>query len=965
MDTTFGILVNLLTTQFRAEYDAVVGMLDRLPRERTITVRMSQSGTSGTIGETIAKDAAKAQTAGSLMAQNFGQSTNTMAENTKSHLASVDQSIGNVAGAAAGLEASTRQSFTRTGGSISGLSSTAKSEATSIGGFMESSRKSVSSVVGPLSGILPMAATVGFGSLLLGATTTAHGLKTFEQQAGVSIDVAKQWVGAANAYQIPPRALSMTLKNLGQMLNNVEHASGTSQKEMQKDATLTYQLRQETELLAIKKAELTHQLQKYGNSSTQAASAEMSVQRIEEQMNITRQKLNATTTAAPGLTAKQAQALQQLGVSLTDTNGKTLTTTELIKKLADAYQNSTDKQSANAAITQVLGGRAYALLPLIEQGGAALQQALDDGGKALAQYNQKNVNSLDTAGTAIHSIEDTMKNALANIAADMTPAIKFIGDHINEFKTAAEVIGGLYLSTKGFGLLKNVIGDALAIPKQVAEGWGKIASTIDKMTGIKLPGAVTGGSVKSNILSEATGKVGVQDVYVVNEGFGKYPGGPGGGNGPSVPPVVGGGAGGALATAGRMAESVASRTAGALADSGAGGTSVGSALGVGGILTGTVLGGVLLSNLLTKNVPTTTDAFNRGAGPGLSNQNSNIYNLRLPTFYTASDYASAASTYGSHGAAPATAADATAARNKSSLAQISTDPVKEYADLLRLIKSGAITTQPQVDAFVKSWSESASNVQAVNLSTHGIKTTMTTTGGDISTSTETISRRLGGTKDDTEVIKVHTGVLRTASGDAAGKVTDFTKSPLWTPSTLNTLNSISDNVHGVGGNMGTIGTSIRDLNRYAALAAQNFADFQAGMAPLLAITKGRMGALRNDVGNLTPKPYSAGGITNYPASGGLAILHGVEAVVPKDKASPALWAAMQEAINGNPNATAMSPNATIISSGSGGGSGGGGLTLLITGNTLLSEGSIDELVRTIERRLTTVILPNAGRRLTF
>lgn len=121
-----------------------------------------------------------------------------------------------------------------------------------------------------------------------------------------------------------------------------------------------------------------------------------------------------------------------------------------------------------------------------------------------------------------------------------------------------------------------------------------------------------------------------------------------------------------------------------------------------------------------------------------------------------------------------------------------------------------------------------------------------------------VADRMSGTAIDTGYIRVATGVLR-------GNVETLNKSTLWTDQT--TLQSISDNVHGVGGDMSLIGNHVSDLEKYANEAALSWQGFMDAMAPYRHF---KLGAIRQD-GALPGTPGFQGGVTppsHGPISGG-------------------------------------------------------------------------------------------------
>jgi TP901 family phage tail tape measure protein len=200
-------------------------------------------------------------------------------------------------------------------------------------------------------------------------------------------------------------------------------------------------------------------------------------------------------------------------------------------------------------------------------------------------------------------------------------------------------------------------------------------------------------------------------------------------------------------------------------------------------------------------------------------------------------------------------------------------PAQEMSDLAQMIKDGRITTQKQKDVFVKYWAAAAKASRDTFDRQNYIGEKLRDIGGSSAAlagqwlgqegptvkALLDISTKMGGVADKSDKMSVAMGVLRTGSENLAG-------SPVWL--TTNTLNSIADNVHGMGTSVGGAAGDARLFAKYAQEAEQNIQDFQQSLAPLLKITKTAystgLGALRTELGgNLNANPTTLG--TGPPA----------------------------------------------------------------------------------------------------
>jgi hypothetical protein len=490
VESTLSILLTLVSTQFKAEYDAITDMLDNLEVPREVVVTMVSEGGGGGLADTAAKDTAEVDASYAGMATGVSASTGRMADDTEQHMSMASNALG-------------------------GVSRDSENMAKDTEGSMKDVGESVGGIGGMLGQMLPIMATIGFGAIIYGSMNTAVAIKNFQEQTGASIAVAKQWVTVASTMDVAPRALTMTLKSVDTMLLSVTDAQKANSAASQAEASVTDAVTQAKENLLIKQADLTNALDKYGNSTTAAATAEEAVQQAEEAVTKAEDKLATSRATVLGLTTKQSQAVQDLGIKLTGANGQTITSTGLILELANAYDTATNKADATADITSILGGRAVAMLPLIEQGGPALQALLTASSNATAGMTQNSVNALDQMHKNVGTIVASVKTTLTGFAVDLEPFFTYLTNNIGVVEALVGAIGGLYLAKGAWKLGENILNTLKGI----------VSTGINAAKWILNIGSDAATNPGGGGLTGAARSAFIQKVFVTNMGAGGMGGG--------------------------------------------------------------------------------------------------------------------------------------------------------------------------------------------------------------------------------------------------------------------------------------------------------------------------------------------------------------------------------------------------------------------------------------------------------
>jgi hypothetical protein len=133
-----------------------------------------------------------------------------------------------------------------------------------------------------------------------------------------------------------------------------------------------------------------------------------------EQVGAALGKLTRSVQAAQGGTGAQADALRDLGLSAKELAG--LSPEQAFLKLADAVAGATDRKKAYAATIAVAGRNAGALIPILQQGSAALKEQFD----SIGVVSDETVNKID-------QIEDAFSRLGKQATVALGEPIAFFG----------------------------------------------------------------------------------------------------------------------------------------------------------------------------------------------------------------------------------------------------------------------------------------------------------------------------------------------------------------------------------------------------------------------------------------------------------------------------------------------------------------------------------------------------------
>jgi uncharacterized phage infection (PIP) family protein YhgE len=197
-----------------------------------------------------------------------------------------------------------------------------------------------------------------------------------------------------------------------------------------------------------------------------------------EQVAVALSTLTRNVQAAKDGTGEQAEALQRLGLSAQQLGN--IDAAQGLLKLADAFVASEDKQRAYADVLTIIGARQRNLIPLLQQGSAAI----------LEQASQVSVASDEIIAKA-DEVGDRFARLGQQVTAGLGPVAATLGsiflDAFESIKTRVQQLGGFITSallaagqaaTGNFGVARDILSGAVDEWESLGEQFQKTRQDI-------------------------------------------------------------------------------------------------------------------------------------------------------------------------------------------------------------------------------------------------------------------------------------------------------------------------------------------------------------------------------------------------------------------------------------------------------------------------------------------------------
>lgn len=180
-----------------------------------------------------------------------------------------------------------------------------------------------------------------------------------------------------------------------------------------------------------------------------------------------------------------ADAFKKLGVSVTDSNGKMRSSTEVYWEVIDALGKVTNETERDQLAMTLLGKGADSLAGIIDDGGAAFRALGKEAEEAGLILSQDTLNSLNAVNDKIDSTKAKAQATLATSGAKAMEALMPVLDKvIDAIGRALDAIGNL--DEGQIQMIITVLSVVAAI-SPVASLIGKISSAVSFLSGTVLP----------------------------------------------------------------------------------------------------------------------------------------------------------------------------------------------------------------------------------------------------------------------------------------------------------------------------------------------------------------------------------------------------------------------------------------------------------------------------------------------
>jgi len=211
------------------------------------------------------------------------------------------------------------------------------------------------------------------------------------------------------------------------------------------------------------KIEVAEAQKKYGISSKEAEKANLKLQKAFRKAESAGNEYKAAMQGTTPEVGKAAQAIQRLGVEMTDSEGKAKSQEEVFKEVITALQNIEDPAQRAATAQEIFGRSAAELGPLLNTSAEDTQAMIDrvhELGGVLSDDAVKGSAAFQDAMQDLKTAADGVKNQfIAIMMPAVTTAIENITQLIVDAKPIINDVAGA-LSAAWNGIVKPVL-DAL------------------------------------------------------------------------------------------------------------------------------------------------------------------------------------------------------------------------------------------------------------------------------------------------------------------------------------------------------------------------------------------------------------------------------------------------------------------------------------------------------------------------
>ena len=190
--------------------------------------------------------------------------------------------------------------------------------------------------------------------------------------------------------------------------------------------------------------------------------------------------IRAMRNASESGTSPAAKAFQELGISVTDSNGQLRNSQDVFNEVIDRLGKMTNETQRDALAMEIFGRSAMELNPLIKAGSDEIERLTQKAHEMGAVVNEDTVNALEAWGDELEALKGGLQGTKTVLAADFLPELRsFTGtikDLLAVFNDLPKGIKVFLVGMYGLGSFLVKIGPTLIGIKLLFGGLGGAAA---------------------------------------------------------------------------------------------------------------------------------------------------------------------------------------------------------------------------------------------------------------------------------------------------------------------------------------------------------------------------------------------------------------------------------------------------------------------------------------------------------
>ena len=190
-------------------------------------------------------------------------------------------------------------------------------------------------------------------------------------------------------------------------------------------------------------------------------------------------------------TAKSTTALHQMGIATEDANGKARDSVSVLADVAEYYSKSTDKTTAAALASKVLGKNFMALMPVLSGGKKAIADVTAEAHKNGLELTQNQIGAVKEYGKLTKDNAEAQKGLTVQFGLMVLPIKTLMAQGLNNllawFNSAPgplkSIIGGLAIFVTGLALIGGPLLMIVGALPMLTAGFSVVGGIIGTIAG--------------------------------------------------------------------------------------------------------------------------------------------------------------------------------------------------------------------------------------------------------------------------------------------------------------------------------------------------------------------------------------------------------------------------------------------------------------------------------------------------